>query len=357
MKILIDLGHPAHLHVFRNLVDRLNAAGHEVRLTGRDKDLLPELARELGVEVEFFGTHRKGIANLLGELGHRLWRITGIIRRFRPDVMLAVAGPYISLPGWLLGIPVYVFYDTEHATLSNLLAYPFATCVYVPRCYRKPIRWTHQRYNGYHELAYLHPRYFKANPAVLGELGLEAGEVFSVVRFVSWGAAHDIGRKGFTAENRIRAVKALERFGRVFVSCEGDLPEDLQRNRLKLEVSRIHDLMAQAALVFGESATMASEGAVLGVPGVYVDPVGRGYTDEQEREYGLVFRFNSQRQGEAIEKAVSILCNYDREYWRARGRRLVEEKVDVTELMYRVATERPFTRPARRPEAAVPGRT
>jgi hypothetical protein len=151
---------------------------------------------------------------------------------------------------------------------------------------------------------------------------------------------HDIGRTGFTRERRIRAVKSLERFGRVFVSCEGELPEDLERYRLKLKVSRIHDLMAHAALVFGESATMASEGAVLGVPGVYVDPVGRGYTDEQEHEYGLVFRFTPERQDEAIEKASSILSDYDREDWHAKGRRLVDQKEDVTELMYRVATER-----------------
>ncbi|MFW9998329.1 MAG: hypothetical protein ACFFD4_40195, partial [Candidatus Odinarchaeota archaeon] len=63
-----------------------------------------------------------------------------------------------------MGVPVYVFYDTEHATISNLLAYPFATCIYVPRCYRKQIRWRHVRYSGYHELAYLHPKYFKPDP-------------------------------------------------------------------------------------------------------------------------------------------------------------------------------------------------
>lgn len=127
------------------------------------------------------------------------------------------------------------------------------------------------------------------------------------------------------------------------------MPSELEAYRLRLSVTRIHHLMAHAALIFGESATMASEGAVLGVPGVFIDPVGRGYTDEQQREYQLVFNFSSAQQVEAIRQGVSILSNYDRAHWRAKGQRLINEKVDVTELVYQVATERPF---AKRPALA-----
>jgi predicted glycosyltransferase len=82
---------------------------------------------------------------------------------------------------------------------------------------------------------------------------------------------------------------------------------------------------------------MASEGAVMGIPGVYLDPVGRGYTDEQEHKYNIVFNFTPEKQGDAIAKAVDILKNYREEEWRIIGKRIVEEKVDVTEMMYEVA--------------------
>lgn len=334
MKLLIDLQHPAHLHFFRPLVTRLLKEGHQVRLTGRDKDILVQLASEYGMDVEIFGRARKGGWYLGRELIFRQWRLLHIVKEFNPDLIMAIAGTYVSLVGRLLGVPTFVFYDTEHANLSNLLSYPFAKCVYVPHCYRKSIRWRHERYNGYHELAYLHPDYFTPDKTVLDEVGIKEGEVFSVVRFVSWEAAHDFGLSGFSLEGKLVAVEELGRFGKVFISSEGSLPEGLEKFRFPLKVSRLHHLMAFASLIFGESATMASEGAVLGVPGVYVDPVGRGYTDEQERKYGLISNFPPDRQGEAIAKGIHILSKVEPEKMQVRRKTLVEDKIDVTEMLY-----------------------
>ena len=75
-----------------------------------------------------------------------------------------------------------------------------------------------------------------------------------------------------------------------------------------------------------------------------MDPVGRGYTDEEERDYGLVFNFTSARQDEAIARGEEILRDYREEDWRARGRRLVADKIDVTEMLHRIAVERPYAR-------------
>ena len=337
MNILFDLQHPAHLHFFRNLIYRLQRDSHKVFVTGRDKDILVELANEYDIYIEVFGVARKGILNLGAELLFRQWHLLRIIRNFKPDVIMAIAGTYISLLGKLMNIPTYILYDTEHATISNLLSYPFATCIYVPQCYRKQIRWKHVRYNGYHELAYLHPKYFQPDPSVLEEVGLKADEMFTIVRFVGWGAAHDLGRSGFTTTKKIQAVRELSRYSKVFISSEGELPEELEEYGLRLNVDRIHDLMAYASLIFGESATMASEGAVMGIPGVFLDPIGRGYTDEQEHRYHIVFNFTPEEQDKAIAKAVTILKDYRKEDWRAIGKRIVEEKVDVTEMMYEVA--------------------
>ena len=47
-------------------------------------------------------------------------------------------------------------------------------------------------------------------------------------------------------------------------------------------------MLAHCRAFVGESATMASECAVLGVPAIYAAQTGRGYTNEQESRYGLV---------------------------------------------------------------------
>ncbi len=340
MKFLFDLQHPAHLHFFRPVIARLRQEGHEVIITGRDKDILCELADRYGMEITVFGVAKKGIFNLGKELLYRQWRLLKIIGEFKPDAMMAIAGTFISLPGRLKGVPTYVFYDTEHATISNLLAYPFASCVYVPRCYRKKIGWKNKRYNGYHELAYLHPNYFTRDISVLGEVGLRRGQPFSLIRLVGWGAGHDIGLSGLTDENKFRAVETFSQHGPVFISCEGDLPAELEKYRLRLDVTKIHHLMAYASLIFGESATMVSEGAMLGVPGVYIDPVGRGYTDEQEREYGIVSNFTHTNQDAAIQKGNDLLAENNREKWQAVGKRIISDKIDVTDMLYEIAVKR-----------------
>ncbi len=338
MNILFDLQHPAHLHFFRPVIQRLKEEGHNLLITGRDKDILVQLADNFNIRIDVFGCAKKGVFHLGKELVQRQWRLLKRIREFKPDVMMAVAGTFVSLPGKLRNIPTYIFYDTEHATISNILAYPFAKCVYVPQCYRKKIRWTHERYNGYHEIAYLHPNHFKPDISVLDEVGVAPGDRFTIVRFVGWGAGHDIGLSGLTPENKIRAVRELNAHGPVFISCEGQLPGELEEFRLKLDVTRIHSLMAHASLIFGESATMASEGAVMGVPGIYIDPVGRGYTDEQEHQYGIVFNFTHKQQDQAIQKGVSILSHYRKEKWRAIGSKIIREKIDVSDMIYNIAT-------------------
>jgi len=344
MRYLVDLQHPAHLHFFRNAADRLSHEGHEILFTGRRKDILLELAREYGIDIRVLSNSRKGLMGMGLEVAQHQARIVSLIRSFKPHALLAIAGTFIGIPGFMSRTPTYIFYDTEHATVSNMLAYPFATCVYVPGCYRKKIRWRHERYDGYHELAYLHPKYFSPDRNAIAEAGLNPDERFVLMRFVSWGAAHDIGLSGFALENKLLAVNEFSKHCRVLISCEGEIPEELEPYRLKLRFSRIHHLMAFADIIFGESATMCSEGAMLGVPGIYLDPVGRGYTDEQEKEYGLVFNFVPQHQESAIKKGMDILSSFERRTWQEKSNRLISKKIDVTDLICHVATELPYAK-------------
>ena len=207
--------------------------------------------------------------------------------------------------------------------------------------YLKPIRWRHERHAGYHELAYLHPTYFTPDPTVLAEAGLAEGQGFTIVRFVAWGAAHDIGHTGLSLADELRVVERLGQHSRVVISAEGELPRELEPRRLRLPVHRMHHLMHHAQLIFGESGTMPSEASVMGVPSVYVNPLRLGYLEEQERDYGLVSCYRPEQIEAATERGVEILADLDRERWRAVGQRLRDDKIDVTQLLIRVATERP----------------
>ena len=332
MRILIDVTHPAHVHFFRHALEIWRQRGHELLVTGRRKDITYELLDLLGIEYLNLGRARSGLPGLAIELPVRTARLAREVRRFLPHVMAAIGGTFIAQAGWLCRVPSVVFYDTENATLSNLLTYPMCSVVSTPRCYEAWVpRHKHDAYAGYHELAYTHPSRFTADPDVLGTFGLELGESFVFVRLVSWGASHDVTDHGFTRLEE--AVRELEPFGRVLISSERELPSSLEPRRVVAAPHQVHHLLYYARLFIGESATMASESATLGTPAVFVSTSVRGYTNEQETRYGLTFTFSDPKTGQrdGLAKAVEILSDPGSDAaWKEKRQRMLDDTIDVT---------------------------
>jgi predicted glycosyltransferase len=333
MRILIDVLHPAHVHFFRHFHAEMTGRGHELCITARAKDRSLELLDRFGLPYRSLSVQRSGGVGMAVEMTQRTARLLGVVRRFRPDVMTGIMGPSIALAGAVRRIPAVVFYDTEFARQTNWFVYPLAHSVCTPDCYQGRVRGTHVRYAGYHELAYLHPSRFEPDPAKLASFGLSAEEPYSLIRFVSWQAVHDKRETGLTAAQKRDLVEVLRRRGRVVVSSEAPLPSDLVPLEVRGPVEDIHHLMAHAQVVVGESATMASEAAVLGVPAVFIATTGRGYTDDEERRYGLVRHFTEDEYDRAVATVSELFAGSPREAGQAARQRLLQEKIDVTEWM------------------------
>ncbi len=333
MRALIDIAHPAHAHFFRNPICHLVEAGHEVLITSRAKDVALPLLDAMGLRHHSLSTQKGGFANLLGELVQRDFRLWRFVRGHRPDVMAAIGGTFVAHVGAITGIASLVFYDTENARMQNAITYPVASCVVVPECYRAWVpRHRHIRYRGYHELSYLHPRYFQADRvrALAGGLP-QTGHAF-LIRLVSWKANHDIGESGWS-ENLLRAVvQRLEPHGKVIISAEGPLPGSLEHLRYGGDPQDLHHLMAFCRATIGESATVASESAVLGVPAIYAANTGRGYTDEQETRYGLVFNLR-KLDWTSMAAAIDTVLDQPPSHWQRRRLRLLDESIDVARLV------------------------
>jgi uncharacterized protein len=78
---------------------------------------------------------------------------------------------------------------------------------------------------------------------------------------------------------------------------------------------------------------MVTEGAVLGIPGIYLDNSGRLYTKEQQEKYGLVFNYSESQEDQqrAIAKGVELLQTPGlKEEWQQRRDKMLVEKIDVT---------------------------
>jgi len=327
MRILIDILHPAHVHFFRNFRTEMLERGHAVLVTAREKDVAIDLLEEFEIPHEVISTQRSGRLGLAGELLQRSTRLTRIARSFKPTVMTGIMGAAIAPVGRLLRVPTVVFYDTEFATRTNRWVYPLATFVSTPDSYRATVRGNHVTYPGYHELAYLHPKWFAPDPAKLAAYGLTPP--YALVRFVSWQASHDIGQTSLSSDEKRSLVRTLLDRVPVVLSAEGTLPSDLEHLRLRGPAADIHHVLAHADLVVGDSGTMVSEAAVLGTPAVIIWPmVGDVHTDQIS--YGLLARFKPNEFEGAVKQSITFLTHGP----PARAHeRMLKDKIDVTEWM------------------------
>jgi len=331
MKLIFDISHPAHFHLFKNTIKTLSNQGNEIKIIGRKKDVTLKLLSRENIEYECLSEHKPGILNLASELFIHQYRLLKIIKEFKPDAIIEAGGTFIAHVGKLTRTPTIVFYNNENAKLQNFITFPFVDVLCTPKSFMKDYGRKHIKFKSYHELAYLHPNRFKPDPGILEELGIKEGDFYSIVRFVGWSSSHDINKKGFSDAGKVHLVNKLLNYGKVFISSEGELPDTLNEHRYELSEDKLHHLMAYSSILVGESATMASESACLGVPSIYFSTSERGYTNEQERLYGLVFNFINKNENDVITKteelANSILNGSN---WIDKKNKLISENEDLT---------------------------
>jgi len=163
-----------------------------------------------------------------------------------------------------------------------------------------------------------------------------SNDKFAIVRFVDWNAHHDIGHEGLSTENKIKAINEISKYVTVFILSECELPDELIKYKIKIPSNKMHDALYFSELLFGESSTMASECACLGTQAIFIDNEGRGYTDEQELKYGLVYNFDETKDGQksSIVKAVSLLIDKElKEKLNESKLRLLSDKINPTKFL------------------------
>jgi predicted glycosyltransferase len=332
--VVVTIQHPGHVHFFRHAIAELEAAGEDVHVFVRRKPPAVELLRYYGIEHTVLAEESDSVLTLpLTQFGYE-YRLFRAARVLDPDLFLAVGGVAASHVARLCGADSVVFTDTEHASLINRLAIPYATSVYTPSCYDGRRGEDHVSYPGYHELAYLHPNRFEpaSSGTVRTALDVDEDDDLVVLRLSDWNASHDVGANGLSDVSA--AVEALEAAGgTVRITAERSLDDDLEPYRVSVPPHLIHDVLAEADLFVGEGATMAAESAVLGTPAVYINSLELGYVTELADRYGLAYTFHGPRRHErGIETATALLADLD-DRWAGRREALLADKVDTTDVV------------------------
>lgn len=325
MTILFDIGHPAHVHYFKNLIQKEKSNGNRVIVTARNKEVSYALLDYYGIEYLPRG---KGGKNLLTKFFYMFWADLVILvyaMKNNVDIFISFASPYAAQVAWLLRKPHIALTDTENASLGILSFLPFSSVVLTPDCFQKDLGMKHLRFKAYMETSYIR-EIVNTNPR-----SNLCNEPYVIVRFVSWNANHDVGQKGFDIEDKKRLIKSLSNYIKVYISSESNLPEDLINYKLNIHPADMHEALFNAELYIGEGATMASEAALMGTPAIYVNSLGAGTLEKQQKS-GLLFCYLEIE--EVIKKSIELIQNATlRLEYKHKAKDILKTQVNLIHLL------------------------
>lgn len=335
MNIIIDTGHPVHILFYTPIAKILETKGHGVIFTIREKDCSLSLAKFFNLNFISKGT---GSYNLIQKLIYFLgsiFKIYKIATLNKPYIFISFASPYASIVSWLIKKPHIVFDDTEPDPLVQRIYRIFSSIIITPSCFQKDFGKKHIRINSYKELSYLHTDYFEKNTRFKELLGFSEEEEYILIRLVNHGALHDLFSKKWNLKNKFDFIKSLSFNYNIVISSEIELPDELKKYQYKLSVTDFHQAIANAKIVIGESATVATESAILGVFSIYIDYNTRGYINEIEKAYGLITHIKPTiNELKKVERLIhNIMQNKPSLLYLNKRQNILSEKIDVTAFM------------------------
>ncbi|MDR1698886.1 MAG: DUF354 domain-containing protein [Prevotellaceae bacterium] len=333
MNILIDIAHPAHVHLIKNTYFELTRKGHKVFVTVKDIPAAIDLLEKYKIPYIHLGEKKDSlIGKFLLQIKYNLKLLWIVFSKrikigFGTSLTLAQISKITPMKSIILDDD-----DDDVEPLFVKYAHPFADVVLSPAC---AVRKTRKMigYQGYHELAYLHPKRFAPDKNILTEIGVKENEPFFILRFNAFKAHHDVGVQGLSSENKRKIINILQTKGKVFITTERNIDDEFLPYQLKVSPEKIHSLIYYATMLIGDSQTMTSEAAVLGTPSIRCNTfVGRiSYLEEEEHKYKLTYGFLPEQSEAMFAKIEEILSMANvKEEWQKKRHTMLADKIDVS---------------------------
>lgn len=338
MNILIQLSHPAHFHLYKNVAKNLMDDGHKVFILIKTKDILEDLLKQSGLPYYNIlqQAHRKSKLGILWDMFVRDWRMWRFVRKNKID-LLTGSTVEVAQVGWLTRkYRVNTGEDDMRIVpLFQKMAGPFIQTILSPNtCDNWKLEPKSVKYAGYHKLAYLHPNQFQPDKKVV-EKYFSSEKPYFILRFAKLKAYHDItaDAHGINTEIAQNLINILLPHGDVYITSERELEPQFERYRLKINPLDIHHVLAFAKLYIGDSQSMAVEAAMLGTPSLrFNDFAGKiGVLEELEHKYELTFAISPSEPQKLYDKVDELLNMPElHEDFQARRQRMLSDKIDVT---------------------------
>lgn len=336
MKILIDIGHPAHVHYFKNFIFKTIESGNKVKIVARDKEVTLDLLKFYELKFENRGRGGNSFLKKFIYFPFAIFKFFIYSIKFKPDYFLSFASPYLPIVSWVFKKPLITIDDTEHDNLTHTIYKPFSSLIITPSFFKKNFGEKHIKINTIFELGSLHPDVFSPIRSSLKKENPN-NKKFALLRFVEWNATHDLNEKGFSLELKEKIVKELSKHLEVYISSEGLLPKSLEEFRLKISPEEIHDMLFDAEIFIGDSGTMTVEAALLGTPAIMFSSTAKklGNFISLRDEYSLLMLCDEEKV--LLNLIKKLIENKDcKRLWNERSKNFMNTKINFTEFLLRL---------------------
>ena len=338
MNILIDIGHPGHVHLLHGAAEELKRRGHNLHYSTRDIPVAKRLMEYYGMTPWIdLGGKKDSLFGKSKTIVSQDIQLLRYVRHNHIDLGLS-SGLVLGHVSKVTSMKAYMFDDDDDMAEPLVVKYghPLSNVVFTPDCIHRKTKHA-VYYAGTHELAYLHPNRFTPDPTVLQRAGVHDGERFFIMRFVALKGHHDIGQKGLALEQKKALVELLKSHGRVIITSERAIEPEFEQYRLPVPPEDIHSLMAYSSMFLGDSQTMTSEAAVLGVPALKCNTfAGRlSVPNMLEQKYGLCYAYQPEQFDDMYHRVEQLLTLDPKELkreWQAKRQRMLAEMIDPTEF-------------------------
>lgn len=313
MNILFDLGHAAHVHLFRRMISILEQQGHQVTVVSRDKPHVLALLDSYGIRHQCLSKPQKGLIALFMEWLLRTWKILRLHQKKQFDVAIgtSVSISYLSLFSHVVSINVQED-DDAVIPLHVLLAYPLSSFIVNPKLLQfKYFAKKRLLHNSLHEMAYLSTAVFTPDREILHKYQLKPYQ-YLIVRKVKLDAHHDLGQSGLTTEH-LNLIDTHASNLTILYSNEVGTQ--------KIAVADMHHLLAFASLLITDSQTMAAEAACLATPVIQVSSFENKLSYIKHlRQLGFIQAFKPTQLDEFAQALFKSLATSETEQCRAEKR-------------------------------------
>ncbi len=341
MRILIDIGHPAHVHLFKNIYFKLKEK-HTIFFSVRDIKIAKDLLNHYEIPFIDLGKKKNSKIGKAYTVLKQDFLLYNFVRKNKIDVGLS-SGIVLAHISKITKMKSIVMDDDDDASepLVVKFGHPFSDAVLTPN----PIKRKTNKavyYDGSHELAYLHPNQFKADQKVLNNIGLTENDTFFILRFVAFNGHHDGGHYGISFEQKKQIIQYLSNFGRVLITSEKQIEPEFETYRVPVPPQDIHTLMYYSKLFVGDSQTMISEAAILGVPALKCNTFAGllSIPNELEQKYGLCYSYHPDQYEDFFKHIQSVVENENTKIeWKEKLTKFHKDKIDVTQFMIDFVTK------------------